>query len=56
MQIEADVRFVPDGADAALNRLVGALDLVEVPAIGGEAHDVDTWEDVRELRRATEEP
>ena len=33
-----------------MHRLVGALDLVEVPAIGAEAHDVDTWEDVRSLR------
>jgi molybdopterin-guanine dinucleotide biosynthesis protein A len=34
----------------AMHRLVGGLRLVEVPAIGAEARDVDTWDDVRSLR------
>lgn len=34
----------------ALHRLVGGLRVVEVPAIGAEARDVDTWDDVRTLR------
>ncbi len=32
-----------------MHRLVAALSLVEVPATGEEAHDVDTWEDLRRL-------
>jgi len=38
-----------DPADArgmALRRLVGELRLVDVPAVGDEARDVDTWEDL----------
>lgn len=34
----------------AMHRLVGRLRVAEVPAIGREARDVDTWEDVRSLR------
>jgi molybdopterin-guanine dinucleotide biosynthesis protein A len=34
----------------AVRRLVGGLDLVEVPVVGDEARDVDTWEDLRDLR------
>jgi molybdopterin-guanine dinucleotide biosynthesis protein A len=34
----------------AMHRLVGGLRVAEVPAIGREARDVDTWEDVRSLR------
>ena len=33
-----------------VRRLVGALRLVEVPVTGEEARDVDTWEDLRDLR------
>ena len=33
----------------ALHRLIGPLDLVEVPAEGREHRDVDTWTDVRDL-------
>jgi molybdopterin-guanine dinucleotide biosynthesis protein A len=33
----------------ALHRLLGPLDLAEVPAEGREHRDVDTWADVREL-------
>jgi CTP:molybdopterin cytidylyltransferase MocA len=29
---------------------VGGLNLTEVPAISGEAQDVDTWEDLLALR------
>ncbi|MGH3412318.1 MAG: molybdenum cofactor guanylyltransferase [Marmoricola sp.] len=36
-----------------MQRLVGGLDLAEVPAAGDEARDVDSWADVRRLR---EEP
>jgi molybdopterin-guanine dinucleotide biosynthesis protein A len=32
-----------------MHRLVGALRIVEVPAVGDEARDVDTWEDLRDL-------
>jgi molybdopterin-guanine dinucleotide biosynthesis protein A len=34
----------------SMHRLVGGLRVVEVPAIGAEARDVDTWDDVRSLR------
>ena len=34
-----------------MHRLVGGLRLVEVPAVGDEARDVDTWEDLRDLSR-----
>jgi molybdopterin-guanine dinucleotide biosynthesis protein A len=30
----------------ALHRLLRPLDLAEVPAVGGEHHDVDTWDDL----------
>jgi molybdopterin-guanine dinucleotide biosynthesis protein A len=33
-----------------VRRLVGLLRLAEVPAVGDEARDVDTWEDLRDLR------
>ena len=33
-----------------MKRLVGDLRLVEVPALAGETRDVDTWDDLRELR------
>lgn len=38
----------------ALHRLVGGLRVVEVPAIGAESRDVDTWEDLRRLRAGTD--
>ncbi len=34
-----------------VRRLVGDLRLVEVPAVGDEARDVDTWESLRDLRQ-----
>ena len=34
----------------SMRKLVAHLDLAEVPALAGEAHDVDTWDDLRELR------
>lgn len=34
----------------AVRRLLGGLSLVEVPAVGDEAQDVDTWSDLRRLR------
>ncbi|MGZ6804791.1 MAG: molybdenum cofactor guanylyltransferase, partial [Nocardioidaceae bacterium] len=34
-----------------VRRLVGLLRLVDVPAVGDEARDVDTWEDLRDLRQ-----
>ncbi len=37
-----------------VHRLLSALALVEVPAAGGEADDVDTWLDLRTLREARE--
>jgi molybdopterin-guanine dinucleotide biosynthesis protein A len=33
-----------------MRRLVDDLRLAEVPALGGETRDVDTWEDLLELR------
>jgi molybdopterin-guanine dinucleotide biosynthesis protein A len=33
----------------AVRALVGALRIVDVPALGTEAQDVDTWEDLRTL-------
>jgi len=33
-----------------VRRLVGDLRLVEVPALAGETRDVDTWDDLLELR------
>lgn len=33
----------------ALRSLLEPLDLAEVPAVGGEHRDVDTWEDLRDL-------
>ena len=36
-----------------VRRLVGELRLVEVPVVGDEARDVDTWEDLRDLTGPT---
>ena len=33
-----------------MRRLVGLLRLVDVPVVGDEARDVDTWDDLRDLR------
>ncbi|MGZ4428028.1 MAG: molybdenum cofactor guanylyltransferase [Nocardioidaceae bacterium] len=35
----------------AVRSLLASLHLVEVPCVGEEARDVDTWEDLRALRR-----
>lgn len=41
----------PDDRDGLpLHRLVSGLRLVEVAAVGHEAHDVDTWEDLARAR------
>ena len=37
-----------------MRRLVGLLRLVDVAAVGDEAQDVDTWEDLRTLRASFE--
>lgn len=37
-----------------VHRLLGSLDLEEVPAVAHEADDVDTWHDLRVLREARE--
>ena len=34
----------------ALHRLLAPLDLADVPAVGEEAVDVDSWADLRDLR------
>jgi CTP:molybdopterin cytidylyltransferase MocA len=34
----------------AMRRLIGHLRLAEVPVVGDEARDVDTWSDLRDLR------
>lgn len=39
----------------AVRRLLAGLRLVEVPAVGAEARDVDTWEDLLQLRTALEQ-
>jgi len=41
----------PRGEEFGLpvHRLVGGLRLLEVPSVGTEARDVDTWEDLRDL-------
>lgn len=47
-------RALPESADGlSMRRLVAPLSLVEVPARGAEADDVDTWEDVLRLRGGT---
>lgn len=33
-----------------LHRLLADLDVVDVPSVGDEAHDVDGWADLRDLR------
>ena len=38
-----------------VRRLLAPLRLVDVPAVGDEARDVDTWEALRELREAREQ-
>lgn len=30
----------------SVHRLLGSLDLADVPAVGDEAHDLDTWDDL----------
>jgi hypothetical protein len=35
----------------ALHRLLASFDLAGVPATGEEAVDVDSWADLRDLRR-----
>jgi molybdopterin-guanine dinucleotide biosynthesis protein A len=40
-----------DEAGLPVRRLVGSLRLVEVPAIGQEPCDVDTWRDLRRLNQ-----
>jgi molybdopterin-guanine dinucleotide biosynthesis protein A len=38
-----------------MRRLVGLLRLVDVPAVGDEGRDVDTWDDLRVLRASYEQ-
>jgi molybdopterin-guanine dinucleotide biosynthesis protein A len=38
-----------------VRKLVGGLRLVDVPAVGAEAQDVDTWDDLRALRSRLED-
>lgn len=38
----------------AMGALLRGMELADVPATGTEAHDVDTWEDLRALRSAEE--
>ena len=48
-----DVALLPRPADRhnlPLHVLLGGLDLVPVPAVGREATDIDTWEDLQALR------
>lgn len=43
------------GHGVAMRDLVGGLDLVEVASVGGEARDLDTWQDLAELRQVFDE-
>jgi molybdopterin-guanine dinucleotide biosynthesis protein A len=45
---------LPEQHGLPVRRLVGDLELVEVPAVGGEAQDVDTWDDLRAVRSQLE--
>ena len=47
---EADVD--PSGHGVAMRALVGTLRLGHVPAVGDEAKDLDTWEDLARFREA----
>jgi len=53
-RVEALTAARPTGPGGAhglpMRRLVEGLRLVEVPTVGDEARDVDTWDDVRALR------
>lgn len=40
---------VPEANGLSMRKLVGGLRLAEVPAIGDEARDIDTWSDLRDL-------
>lgn len=44
-----------DSHGLAMRRLVADLDLARVPAVGPEARDLDTWEDLTALRQAFDE-
>lgn len=38
----------------SMRSLIGDLDLGEVPAVGDETSDIDSWEDLRDLRQRLE--
>lgn len=40
----------PDAQGGSMRSVVDRLNIAEVPAVGHEARDVDTWADVRDLR------
>ena len=48
--LAADDRVKPTHG-LPMHRLLDRLRTVTVPAVGDEARDVDTWEDLRELRK-----
>lgn len=45
-----------DPYGAPMRRLIDGLDLAEVPAIGAEARDIDTWSDLSEVREMLASP
>jgi molybdopterin-guanine dinucleotide biosynthesis protein A len=45
-----------DAHGLAVHRLLQPLDVVAVPARGGESRDVDTWADLRDLPDRSEDP
>jgi molybdopterin-guanine dinucleotide biosynthesis protein A len=45
-RVRADLR---DANGLSMRKLVGGMRLAEVPAVGDEARDVDTWTDLRDL-------
>ncbi|NNH06019.1 NTP transferase domain-containing protein [Cellulomonas fimi] len=48
--LDAALAALPDGPrDVAVRRVVGGLDLVDVPDVDDAGADADTWDDVRRL-------
>lgn len=46
----ADRAGEPSGHGLSMTLVLDGLDFVEVPTVGGEDQDVDSWEDLRRLR------
>lgn len=48
-RLDAVAPSLEDRHGMAVRALLAPLDLVEVPAVGNEARDIDTWSDLRDL-------